>query len=287
MPKSNSFPFRSPEGREKLWYTQKNLMARLLSGQYRELSIPYQGKKTVVFEWANPGTPPLVLLHGSMTSTVSWMGAMETLVKDFHVFSVDLPGDPGLTTVPRISLKSGQTSVWLNTALEALACGPAHFLAMSLGSWYALRFALDFPDKVQSLSLITSGGISPQRISFLPLAILLSLLGKRGREILDRKIYQKAQVPKEFLEYQEMVNREFTPMMEALPIFTEQELTGLQPPLLYIGGMKDILLDTGSTAGRLKTLLPASTRVLLPEAGHIIIDQYSTVCHWIRLQEQV
>ena len=64
----------------------------------------------------------------------------------------------------------------LGLFMDAIGVQSAHIMAFSMGSAYALRFALDNPERVGKMMLIAPGGISPE----MPLAIKLmdsSILG--------------------------------------------------------------------------------------------------------------
>lgn len=92
----------------------------------------------------------LVLLHGWGMHGGIWDGMKERLAGRFNVHAVDLPG-------------YGETASVSPYALEALAAslarrfaGPVHVCGWSLGGMLAQRWAVDFPEQVQSLVLVAS-----------------------------------------------------------------------------------------------------------------------------------
>ena len=148
---------------------------------------------------------------------------------------------------------------------------------MSLGSWYALNFAIYSPEKVRALSMITSGGLVPAKTSFIIKAIFFMMLGKLGQKMINRSIYHKTEVPPEVLEFQAIASKHFNPVIEKLPIFSDAQLKKITFPTQFFGGECDSLIDSVKTAERLKNLLPSADIHILKDTGHVIIDQYSVV----------
>jgi pimeloyl-ACP methyl ester carboxylesterase len=98
--------------------------------------------------------PPLVLLHGMVGDQLSWPPEVRRL-PDAHVYTLDLPGH-GKTEGPgRQSIEDYARSVidFLDEARLARAVFAGH----SMGGAIALSLALDFPDRVCGLGLISTG----------------------------------------------------------------------------------------------------------------------------------
>lgn len=95
--------------------------------------------------------------------------------------TIDIPGEPGLSSDNRFLLSSNLPELWISNVLDGLGLHSASFLGMSLGGWYALNFAVHYPHRVSSLSLISAAGFAGQKISFLFKALFLLMLGKTGQ----------------------------------------------------------------------------------------------------------
>ena len=131
----------------------------------KTLNTPYG--ETFVIEKSVPGKPPLVLLHGSVSNSASWLGVIPLYAQNFSIYCLDIPGEPGLSTSNRFPLKSDSPEKWLKSVLDTLGLNKVSFLGMSLGGWYALNFAIRNPERVSALSLISAGGIAKQKTGFL------------------------------------------------------------------------------------------------------------------------
>ena len=98
--------------------------------------------------------PPVVLLHGFTGSTATWDPLRMALESRFSVHAVDLPGhgrSRGPADPERHRLERFVTD--LATVLDTLRLERTALLGYSLGGRAALRFALDFPDRVSALVL--------------------------------------------------------------------------------------------------------------------------------------
>ncbi|MHB0897644.1 MAG: alpha/beta fold hydrolase [Spirochaetales bacterium] len=249
-------------------YTGVSLRRRLIATPFGETHFLECGDKT---------KQALILLHGSMSNSASWFGMLPALAPSFSLYCADIPGEPGLSAPVRMPLASGQPAAWLASIMDSLGLGQAAFLGMSLGSFYALRLAATNPERVGALSMITTGGIAPQRVSFLFKALLYMALGARGQTLLNKAVYHKTSVPPEVLDFQALVSANFNPMAEPLPILSDAEMRKLSMPLQYFGGDHDALLDTEKTAARLAALVPHADIQVLADTGHVIIDQTAKI----------
>lgn len=297
--------YKSEEGRVLVEaYCRKTLDSFTAVPLERRFIATPQGR-THVLAYVDSGKPPLILLHGSMSNSASWFGMLPDLAASFSVYCVDIPGEPGLSEAARVPLAARMSlaarmpltagkseseppppAIWLGAALDGLGLESASFLGMSLGSFYALTFAVANPARVRALSMITTGGIAPQKASFLFKALFFMLLGAPGQALLNRTVYHKAVVPPEIHEFQALVSANFNPMTESLPIFTDAELRRLAMPIQYFGGDRDALLDTTKTAQRLSALFPRADIRVLKDTGHVIIDQGRAVKAFLEEQRR-
>lgn len=266
--------YKSADGRRIVEAAYRAYLDSELAAGLTQRRIDTVEGSTFVLEKAAPGKPPLVLLHGSVSNSASWLGVIPIFACDFSVYCVDIPGEPGLSEPSRFPLASSSPEAWLKETLDALGLHRVAFLGMSLGGWYALNFAVKNPERVSALSLVSVGGIGAQRIGFLFKALFFLLLGKRGQALLNRAIYLKAEVPAEILEYQALVSKHFIPLSESLPIFTDAELARLDMPVQYFAGDRDALLDAEGAVERFRRILPDAQAVLLEDTGHVIVDRF-------------
>lgn len=95
---------------------------------------------------------PIVLIHGLGLDAAMWDPQWPVLQKEFRVIRYDLRGF-GSSTVPTGPYSHCDDLLGLLDFLEAR---PAHVVGLSMGGRVALRFALEQPASVRSLTLIDS-----------------------------------------------------------------------------------------------------------------------------------
>ncbi len=87
--------------------------------------------------------PPLVLVHGLMTSSYSWRYVLEPLAKRYRVFTPDLVGS-GATDKPLDLVYSvANVARFLTAYVRAIAAEPVYLVGNSLGGLYSVRAILD------------------------------------------------------------------------------------------------------------------------------------------------
>lgn len=269
--------YKSAAGRTLVEDTYKRILESAAPALFRQHFVATDNGKTHVLQFGDSAKPPLLLLHGSMSNSAAWLVAIPLFVDDFSVFCVDIPGEPGLSEPSRMRLDSPSPALWLKAVLDGLAITQCAFLGMSLGSWYALNFAVNEPARVTALALITTGGIAPQRKDFLWKALFCMLFGQRGQKMLNKLIYHKTAIPPQALAFQALVSANFKPVTQPIPLFTDEQVRRLHMPIQYWGGDHDALLDTAKTAERLRKLTPQAEIHVLQDTGHVIIDQFSAI----------
>jgi 4,5:9,10-diseco-3-hydroxy-5,9,17-trioxoandrosta-1(10),2-diene-4-oate hydrolase len=105
----------------------------------------------------------VVLLHGGGPGASSWSNfgkTMPVLAKRFRVLMMDLPGYGQSAARPVTGHFFTVAAQALAGLLDALSVEKVHLIGNSLGGGAALRFALDYPDRVGRLVLMGPGGLT-------------------------------------------------------------------------------------------------------------------------------
>ena len=106
---------------------------------------------------------PLVLIHGTASSLHTWDKWAQELKSNYRVIRLDLPGF-GLTGPDRADRYEIEDDVRLLTAfLARLGVEKVHLAGSSLGGRIAWQLALDYPEKVKSLTLLNALGYPQER----------------------------------------------------------------------------------------------------------------------------
>jgi pimeloyl-ACP methyl ester carboxylesterase len=201
--------------------------------------------------------------------------------RHFRVIAVDIVGEPGLSEDRRVTLASDEASTWLTSLLDTVGVARARTVGMSLGGWMGLHFAIRCPERIEALSLIAASGLAPQRRSFIYKALPLALLGDWGMRRISKMVCGDFELPPEVVEFMLLVGRHFRPMLEPVPVFSDDELQRLQMPVQFFAGRDDVLLHSAASVQRLVHLLPHAEAHLLEHCGHAIVGKGDEILQFL------
>lgn len=252
-----------------------------------QLRLPTSQGETFVVASGRADAPAVLLLHGSMANTTSWMGDAAVLGPHFRVYAVDMIGEPGFSAPARPPLASEAYAVWLDEVMAGLGVARAALVGISLGGWLALDYAIRRPRRVTALALLCPGGIGATRNILLWVAPLM-LLGPFGRRLVMKRLgagvvtAQASPAAKAFGDFMALIQKNFRPRREALPRFSDTALRGLAMPLLAILGGRDVILDMAETRKRLSANVAQADIRWLPDAGHFLVGHGAEIDGFLR-----
>ncbi len=269
--------FRTEEGREKILKASRELYSRCpVDSESRFLDTGEYGPTHVLIA-GNPAGTPLVLLHGTSNNSSSWFGELPVLAEDFRIYALDIPGQPGLSGSTRPHFADGSMRRWFESSITRLNLEKFHLCGRSMGGWISLDYSFIHPEKILRMVLLAPGGLARFRPSFTLKMIPLVLQGKRGMKKINRMIYGELPLPREYESFSILVFRHFRPVLEKVPVFSDESLKKIPFPLLYIGGEKDPLLNTRKSAERLKRLIPEAEIFILKDTSHAVRNRDSLI----------
>src|SRR3954447_25410607 len=111
----------------------------------------------VIYRTAGSG-PPVVLIHGMLNSSRHWEAVARRLAADHTVIAPDLIGH-GDSATPRGDYSIGAHAASIRDLLAAIGVGRASIVGHSLGGGVAMQFFWQFPQRVERLALVSSGGL--------------------------------------------------------------------------------------------------------------------------------
>jgi pimeloyl-ACP methyl ester carboxylesterase len=123
-------------------------------GPYEEIELHGH---TVGFQAAGEG-PLLLLLHGITSTSEAWRDVMPELAERYTVIAPDLLGH-GRSAKPRGDYSLGAYAAGVRDLLAVLGFERGTVVGHSLGGGIAMQFAYLFPQHVERMALISSGGL--------------------------------------------------------------------------------------------------------------------------------
>jgi pimeloyl-ACP methyl ester carboxylesterase len=101
---------------------------------------------------------PVILLHGNISYGINWYPVIGPLSSRFRVIAPDIVGY-GESDKPPASYDSHYYCSWLSDLMDALDLQKANIVGHSQGGAIALHYALDYPERVEKLVIVDSGGL--------------------------------------------------------------------------------------------------------------------------------
>jgi pimeloyl-ACP methyl ester carboxylesterase len=127
-----------------------------LAPEFDEWQIELHGRR-VIYRVAGSG-PPVVLIHGMLNSSSHWRSVALSLAGEYTVVAPDLIGH-GDSAAPRGDYSLGAHAASIRDLLAAIGIDRATIVGHSLGGGVAMQFFYQFPQRVERLVLISSGGL--------------------------------------------------------------------------------------------------------------------------------
>ena len=109
--------------------------------------------------------PVILLIHGITSGSATWERAINLLAREHTVIAPDLLGH-GESAKPRGDYSLGAFAAGLRDLLAALDMERATVVGHSLGGGVAMQLAYQFPERIERLVLVASGGLG-REVSFI------------------------------------------------------------------------------------------------------------------------
>jgi pimeloyl-ACP methyl ester carboxylesterase len=232
--------------------------------------------------------PPLLLLHGVLSSLHTWDGWAERLRDRYRVIRLDIPGF-GLTGPANFAYARDNYIAFFKQFAEALSLERFAIAGNSLGGYFAWNYALAYPDQVKRLILLDPAAY-PRELS-LPLRLISNpVTGTIASWITPRwvtRLFIASAYGDENRVTDEVVDRYHRLLLRegnraaARSIFAyvktmrQQEPEGiptLQPPVLLLWGERDTWIPVAESR-RWKADLPGLTLIVYKGVGHIPMEE--------------
>src|ERR671910_2707188 len=124
--------------------------------EFDEWQIELHGHRTI-YRIAGEG-PPVVLIHGMVNSSRHWEQVAMRLADRYTVVAPDLLGHGDSASV-RGDYSLGAHAASIRDLLATIGIERSTIVGHSLGGGVAMQFFYQFPQRVQRLALISSGGL--------------------------------------------------------------------------------------------------------------------------------
>ncbi|OLO99087.1 alpha/beta hydrolase [Mycolicibacterium porcinum] len=222
---------------------------------------------------------PVVLLPGRNASTPMYRGNLEPLLHRRTVYSVDLLGEAGLSVQHTVIRDGAGQAQWLDEALAGLGLDQAHLLGVSIGGWTAMNCAVHRPGRIASLTLLdpvfTFTGI-PVKAMLASVALFAPGVPESWRRRVHSWIAGGSDMTDAEIESAliDAGAKDFTLRTPMPQLFTDEQLRGIDVPVLALIAGRSVMLDPQRAVARARKLLPRGQIELWADASHAINGEY-------------
>ncbi len=219
---------------------------------------------------------PVLLLHGFGADLNTWMFTQPALAEGRRVIALDLPGHGG-STKQLNSADPESLAAIVDHALNALGIERLHLVGHSMGGGIALAFALRQPERVATLTLISSASLGPEINAAFIDGFVRAARRREAIEALNLLVHDPALVSRTMIE-DVLRYKRLDGVPEALAAFAEEWFPGgrqrvslgdaaaaLKLPVQIIWGREDRIIPAAH-AEALASRLPVH---ILEQAGHL------------------
>lgn len=223
--------------------------------------------------------PPLVLLPGSLATSLTWIPNIAALSAHYRTYALDSIYDFGLS-VSRRRIKTREDIItWLAEVLSALVPeGTLSLVGLSYGGWLASQYALRYPERIQKVVLLAPA------LTVLPVSfalILRALLTRIPFADFHRRFYYwllhdavqsgnsgQALVDEAIADWK-TAERCFSPMpMIPATILNDKAWQSFKIPVLFMVGENEKMYPAQKAVSRLNRVAPQVKTEIIPRAGH-------------------
>ncbi|WP_417609258.1 alpha/beta fold hydrolase [Parasphingorhabdus sp.] len=226
---------------------------------------------------------PLVLLHGFGGDKDNWAMYAPEMVGKYRLIAPDLPGFGDNVRDMGRDYDMITQAARVREFLDAMGIKKCHMGGNSMGGFIALRFALDFPEYLLSMTLFNNAGVVGSNESELQKD---AVAGKNPLEIhsaddvkrmLAFVAYKPMKVPgqfrkifyEDFAAHRDLLDKIFWTLVEDGTVKPLNDQLGrVKTPTLIIWGRHDQLIDV-SCVDVLESGIPNAESVIFENVGHV------------------
>ena len=231
---------------------------------------------------------PVVLVHGLSGQWQNWLENIPRLAQERRVIAPDLPGH-GLSDMPAEKISIPGYGRCVEALCEQLDLGRVHLVGNSMGGFTASEVAIQFPQRVARLVLVSAAGISSSSVSRAPAltagraaALITASTAARHRGIARRPVTRHfalafvARHPSRLdadLAWESMFKganpKGFDDALRACLEYDFRERLGeIEAPTLVVWGENDSVLPARD-ADEFERLVSDARKVMMRDTGHV------------------
>ncbi len=231
---------------------------------------------------------PIVFVHGLGGQWQTWLENIPRAALERRVIALDLPGF-GISPMPSDRITITGYGRCVDALCEKLSLGRVDIVGNSMGGYVAAEVAIQFPERIDQLILVSAAGITSADIARRPIytagriaTALVSYGAARHRQIASRPISRHMALAL-VARYPSLLKADFAyegffkgagkpgfddALRACLEYDFRDRLPDIRQPTLIVWGGKDSIIPVND-ANEFERLIPDSRKVVMKETGHI------------------
>lgn len=231
---------------------------------------------------------PVLLAHGFGEFMEVWWQNIEPLSQYYQVYVMDLPGH-GLSGETKMDYTIPFLTEFMLDFMQILNIESAHLIGHSMGATLGLNMAINFPNKVDRLILVASGGLTTEvpplyRLCTLPIIgdiMVRPTIKPIMKHRMKKAFYNPDVITEQMVDINyELIKRPETKRTMLSIIRNNADLSGPRPDsilidklhlvkafTLFIHGEQDPVVALADVQ-RACNLIPNASLRVIPESGH-------------------
>jgi pimeloyl-ACP methyl ester carboxylesterase len=235
--------------------------------------------------------PPVVFIHGLSGSWQNWLEQLPVFAREHRVIAFDLPGF-GSSEMPADKITISGYGRFVDALLDELGIAGAAIVGNSMGGFIGIEVAIQFPERVERLVLVSAAGLSIEYLRNERAIAVLNAIENRlaaytgwvasrsdalarrpgaRRMIFGIVAHRPDLLPAPLVAEQVRGSGKpgFVPALDALTDYPIRDRLGeIACPVLIVWGSEDKLVPARD-ADEFARLIPNSRKVVWPETGHV------------------
>ena len=250
--------------------------------------VEIDGRKANYADIGEGDDKAVVFVHGLGGQWQNWLENIPRVATRRRVIAVDLPGF-GLSELPREKVTIPGYGRFVRSLLDELGIGRAHLVGNSMGGFVSSEVAIQFPERVDRLALVSAAGISTASVARAPVVVLAraataitAFTTTRHRQLISRPLTRHAALALVVrhpsllaadLAWEGLVKGTGKPgfddaLRASLAYDYRERLPDVRQPTLVVWGEQDSILPV-EDAHEYERLIADSRKVVMQDTGHV------------------
>ena len=222
---------------------------------------------------------PLVVIHGGSEGAVAWAENMAELSRSYTVYVPDLPGFGSSQSIDG-DYYIPELVEFVDKFSHSLGLESFHLMGHSLGGGIALSYALEFPNRIKKLVLVSSMCLGREIalwVRFLSNSLICRGIGKgvmailRGVKWVVSKLFAGVVFAMPMSKFSMSLGTKITTFTEQTTVLAHR-LSELIMPTLVVWGAKDPILPVRQAYAAAQ-LIPDCQVKVFEDCGHSVYRQ--------------